>query len=317
MERNIHHSAMVINTIQSPSSAVNSPIAASWFRSAMKFGLNPEVSRKQDLMLGSELAVERDKHGALLAVARPILDNVFRSVGGTGCCVILTSCDGLILESRTSAAEADDFEDARLTPGANWSEAKEGTNGIGTCLIDERPVTIYRDQHFYEKNIGMSCVDAPVRDHRGRLLAALDVSTCRQDHDKAILGLISSIVTDAARKIEGDYFRQAFPRARIVHAGNASDQAPALLAVDNDDLVIGATRAARRMFGLDDLMIASTLPARDILGATSVSQELLESERSALRRALARTEGNVSEAAKQLGIGRATFYRRMKRCGID
>lgn len=282
----------------------------------MKFGLDPANMKPQELMRGADLTQERNRHGALLHVARPILDNVFQSVGQTGCCVILTSSDGLILESRTTVSEAKEFEIARLTPGANWSEAKEGTNGIGTCLIDDRPVTIYRDQHFSTKNIGMSCIDAPVRDHKGRLMGAIDVSTCRKDHNEVFVNLISAIVMDAARKIEADFFKQAFPLARIVQTGVSSGQSPALLAVDSDDLVIGATRAARKMFGLNDAMIENTLPASDILGATSANKELLESEKSALRRALARTEGNVALAARQLGIGRATFYRRMKRCGL-
>lgn len=34
-------------------------------------------------------------------------------------------------------------------------------------------------------------------------------------------------------------------------------------------------------------------------------------------RALARAEGNVSAAARALGVGRATLYRRMARLGID
>ncbi|MDN3718375.1 helix-turn-helix domain-containing protein [Roseibium salinum] len=33
-------------------------------------------------------------------------------------------------------------------------------------------------------------------------------------------------------------------------------------------------------------------------------------------RALTRAGGNVSEAARALGVGRATLYRRMKRLGI-
>ena len=162
----------------------------------------------------------------------------------------------------------------------------------------------------------MSCIDAPVRDHKGQLMGALDVSTCRNDHNEVFVNLISSIVMDAARKIEADFFKQAFPRARIIQTGSSFDQSPALIAVDSDDLVIGATRAARKIFGLNDAMLQNTLPASDLLGLTSAYSELIESEKSALKRALARTEGNVAEAARQLGIGRATFYRRMKRCGI-
>ena len=33
-------------------------------------------------------------------------------------------------------------------------------------------------------------------------------------------------------------------------------------------------------------------------------------------RALTRAGGNVSQAARELGVGRATLYRRMKRLGI-
>ena len=40
-------------------------------------------------------------------------------------------------------------------------------------------------------------------------------------------------------------------------------------------------------------------------------------ERAAVIRALTRTQGNVSAAARNLGIGRATMYRRMKRLGLD
>ncbi len=38
--------------------------------------------------------------------------------------------------------------------------------------------------------------------------------------------------------------------------------------------------------------------------------------RAELHRALARAGGNVSAAARELGIGRATFYRKMKALGL-
>ncbi|WP_204314562.1 helix-turn-helix domain-containing protein, partial [Stenotrophomonas maltophilia] len=42
-----------------------------------------------------------------------------------------------------------------------------------------------------------------------------------------------------------------------------------------------------------------------------------DSERAFLRRALARADGNATKAAKELGIGRATLYRRMERVGLQ
>jgi transcriptional regulator of acetoin/glycerol metabolism len=45
-----------------------------------------------------------------------------------------------------------------------------------------------------------------------------------------------------------------------------------------------------------------------------VSLENMESE--ALKKALDIAEHNISKAAKELGIGRATFYRKAKKFGI-
>lgn len=311
------HSDLVLKTIQSPNMAAQSLHAASWVRSVFHHGLDPEVTRDQELLSGHELIRIRDKEAKLLSVAVPILNDVYNAVGSAGCCVVLTTKDGLILESRTTYSEAKDFENARLTTGAVWSEAKEGTNGIGTCLTEDRPVIIHRNQHFAAKNIGMSCIDAPLRDHRGRLMGALDISTCRPEHNEAMCKMMGALVIDAARKIESDFFRQAFLRARIIHAGASSNSAPALLAIDSDDLIIGATRAARKIYNLTDEIIDANLPAKDLFDLDAQNDEWAMSERAILRRALARTSGNVVQAAKVLGIGRATFYRRMKRCGLD
>ena len=43
----------------------------------------------------------------------------------------------------------------------------------------------------------------------------------------------------------------------------------------------------------------------------------VKAEKAAVIRALARAGNNVSQAARQLGIGRATLYRRMKRLGLE
>ena len=34
--------------------------------------------------------------------------------------------------------------------GHRWSEESVGTNGIGTCLVEQRALTIHRDQHFFD-----------------------------------------------------------------------------------------------------------------------------------------------------------------------
>jgi transcriptional regulator of acetoin/glycerol metabolism len=60
----------------------------------------------------------------------------------------------------------------------------------------------------------------------------------------------------------------------------------------------------------------SPVPAGDILGREGAARGFERAERAAVMRALARAGGNVSEAARALGVGRATLYRRMARLGM-
>ena len=228
---------------------------------------------------------------------------------------MLSDNEGVILEARSNAGDRAIFDEVGLTPGGVWSESLEGTNGIGTCLVEGRPVTIHRDEHFASRNIGISCMDAPVRDAAGQLVGALDISNCREDHTAAMGALVQKIVQDAARRIESGVFRRHFEGHRIIDANLPGGDA-ALLAVDRDDLVVGATHAARHRFSLTDACLTGCRTAQEILGGEE-AVSFRDSERAVLRRALAQADGNATRAAKALGIGRATLYRRMEKVGLE
>ncbi|MDX0063072.1 GAF domain-containing protein [Sinorhizobium meliloti] len=312
------HSERVYRIAHQSSAAVTSPVAASWRRCMTLHGLAPEEARSPWRLSEIEFRQARESSGTLIAEAAGELDRLFATVGKAGCCLLLTDGKGVALERRGAGGDDADFRGIGLWSGTVWSEASVGTNGIGTAIADERPVLIQRDQHFLSRNIGLSCATAPIRDESGKLAAAIDISTCRDDASEATLSILSQAVRDAAARIEANLFRRAFVGARIVLV--PVDRAgPALLAVDRDDLVLGATRAARLWLGLDDERIAAGVPASDLLQEDLPGEggELPDAERAALRRALSRAKGNVSMAADLLGISRATLYRKMKRLALN
>lgn len=315
VQHNRSHAEAVDQALRSSDSAAVSMVAASWRRSALHHGLDPAGNPARDLVSAEELARLRDKHGALLAVARPLLDQIFRTVGRSGCGVFLSDAGGVILEQRAVAGDTASFAAVGLVGGGRWGEAEEGTNGIGTCLFEDRPVIVHRDQHFAARNIGMSCMDTPIHDPEGRLVAALDVSSCRLDHGVPMVEMISALVRDAGRRIERDYFCSHFKEARIIFLGEDAASGTALLAVDPDGLVVGATRPARLRLGLRDAAFEQPRPLDEILGSQD-TRSFLDADRLVLRQALARAEGNASRAARALGISRATLYRRMARAGV-
>ena len=310
------HVDRVVSAVQSGSASARSALAASWWRSLERHGLNPAEQRAPERLSDSDFRDQQQRLEHFLMVAAPKLDQLFGLVGQSGCGVLLTDENGIVLDRRFSDGDSAVFESWGLALGADWSEASEGTNGIGTCLAEKRQVTIHRDEHFFARNIGMSCMDAPIFGPDGRIVAALDVSSARADQTEVFNRVIAATVAQTAQKIEADFFRASFAKARILVADFDDGDASALLAVDQDDIVIGATRSARQVFGMAATGEIKPRPASDLFGRGDGPLGFEKAERAAVVWALTRAGGNVSEAARALGIGRATLYRRMKRLGI-
>ena len=312
------HAEHVYTCTQRDSAAASSSVVASWRRCIAMHQLAPEDRRTPLRLTDQEFRRAREESERLIANASDELDRLFATTGKAGCCLLLTDRNGIALERRGATADDKQFHDLGLWTSSVWTEASIGTNGIGTAIADERAISIFRDQHFFCSNINLSCTTAPIRDHRGQLAAALDISTCRDDVNEMTLAIIAQMVRDAAMRIEINLFRSAFAGARFLMVPAGANPASALLAGDRHDLVLGATRAARIALKLDDRRIAAGIPAADALQETRFSddEDLLDAERAALLRALSRSGGNVSQAAIALGISRATLHRKMKKLNL-
>ncbi|MCP3467873.1 GAF domain-containing protein [Bradyrhizobium sp. CCGUVB23] len=311
-----HHADRVHSAISS-NGAAKSALIASWQRSACFHKLDPDERTPPKRLTDSELRKVRQEIEPLIHVAQPSLDRLHTAVGGTGCCVLLADRSGVPVERRGAPGDDPTFLDWGLWPGAVWSEDSEGTNGIGTCLVEHRALTIHRDQHFYSRNARLSCTTAPLYDHEGHLVGALDVSSCRADFIECYVNLLAAAVIDAAARIEAECFRLDYSRARIQIVPVPDKMGKAFIAVDEDDLVVGASRVARQALGLSHACLQNPLPAAEILGMSKrLSEDLATAERRVLQRALTRAEGNVKAAAEALGVSRATLYRKLRRSGL-
>ncbi len=316
MPMHTRHADQVLAVVSEQSSAARSTVAASWLRSLTQYGLDPERLEQPEEVGDQRLRQARERMGRLLSAAQPTLDRLFEAVGQSGCCVLLTDKDGVPLDRRGHSGDDEAWRSAGLWTGMVWHEAREGTNGVGTVLAEQRALTIHRDQHFFTRHTQLSCTAAPLFDHDGELAGALDVSGFRGELDWAAIALIDSAVREAARRIETANFRAAYAGARIVLTPEAD--ANALLAIDRDDMVVGATRAARRLHGITSHLVQSGLPASAILSIDEVRDEdLASAERGVILRALARHSCNVSSAAAALGMSRATLHRKLKRLGLN
>ena len=166
-------------------------------------------------------------------------------------------------------------------------------------------------------DVELSCAVAPVFDHHGHVAAVLDIAYYGNAASEGLVGLLAFTVREAAWHIEAANFRNAFGGARILSVPDRTRASVGLIAVDDDDMVLGATRTARLLLGVTDSALRDGIPAMDLQkGAVDLDDTIAHAERGTIRRTLARNGGNVTASAKVLDISRATMKRKVKQFNI-
>jgi AraC-like DNA-binding protein len=228
-------------------------ISSSWQRSANKHGVDPDDGKAPRILTPGELKNFRGPLEKLIFTAQEELDQLYKVVREAGYTVLLCDSSGVAVEHRGEQAQASRFEYWGTWLGGVWSEEVEGTNGIGTCIVEERPVTVHRSQHYRSRHIDLSCSGAPVFGVDGRLMAVLDVSAIDPGLSEAAHALTGALTIRSARAIEERFFRDQFRRAWIVAVAPPDGGAQGMLmAIDADLRIVGANRIARRSLLLDD-----------------------------------------------------------------
>jgi AraC-like DNA-binding protein len=221
-------------------------ITSSWKRSAKKHNIDPAASDAPRILTGSELRVLREPLGDLMARAQSELNHVERIVRQARYCVLLCDSGGVAVDHRGDEAESECFRRWGIWLGGVWSEGIEGTNGIGTCIVEQRPINVHRSQHFRSRHIGLSCSGAPIFNPEGELVAVLDVSSFDPRISEQSHALTGALVEAAAQAIAERWFRSRHPREWVVAVAPADAHgATVLFAVDNDQRIVGADRNAQ------------------------------------------------------------------------
>ena len=228
-------------------------LSSSWQRSTNSYCVDPVDSRAPRILTSGELKDFREPLGELISTAQEELDRLYKVVREAGYTILFCDTAGVAIEHRGEETEANQFEYWGTWVGGVWAEDIEGTNGIGTCIAEERPVTVHRTQHFRSRHMDLSCSGAPIFGVDGRLLAALDVSAIDPQRSERAHALTGALTVNSARAIEERFFREHFRHHWIIAiASQGEDASGMLLAVDGEQRVVGANRLARRSLLLDD-----------------------------------------------------------------
>ena len=340
--------------------SVESWIERSW-RRCLAGGHRPEQTPSFDMVPAAALRRTLEANHQLVRAARPVLQELGRTIADTRYFAILTNEAGVVVDVDGPIDRHDRRAGLITRIGIDLSEPQVGTTAIGAALAELQPVWLHRGEHFFDATSVYSCAGAPLFGPDGRCVGMLDLTGI----EAAERPELKHLVTQSARSIENALMLSQ-PHALLIRLNwpgcTLGDDSDGLVCVDADGCVTGANPAARQMvsqlgqangtalhcsdlFAMPFEMLFDAARRQDPLQggvleaplwsglrlhalpqlpghssqpaplqlppAETSSRPLRELETALIRKAVDDARGNVVQAAKALGVSRATVYRRL------
>ncbi len=239
-------------------------ITRSWRRCLDQYQLDPASRRAPNVVEHPRLQDHRAPLEHIISVAHWQMSNLHQQLGRDGHVVLLTDARGVAIDSVFNESERAEFQRSGLWLGSVWSEDCEGTNGVGTCLVERKHVTIRRDEHFRGKHVGLTCSASPIFDASGELLAVLNLSSVRDDLSLQQHFQAMALTNLSAKLIESCFFLGHDPQRYLLRlhpeAGFVGMLGEGLISFDENARICSVNHAALELLGLSrDQVIGQSL----------------------------------------------------------
>lgn len=324
-------------------------IERSWRRCLVQ-GQRPQDRVGFDPVPEQQMRRTAEANQALVSAARPVLQQLGRAIAGIRYFAILTNADGVVVDAQGPIDRSDPRAGLITRVGVDLSERSVGTTAIGAALTELQPVWLHRGEHFFDQTSCYSCAGAPVFGPQGGCVGMLDltgVDAAERPELKHLAAQSARSIENALALAQPHRLLLRLNWPGRLH-GEDDD---GLLCLDGEGWVTASNGAARQMLTalagashgpvhvsellaqpwepLFDLAVrAEPAPVELLLwsglrlaclpqaaGATAPASggrmPLRDVEIALIRKAVSDARGNVMEAARALGISRATVYRKL------
>jgi transcriptional regulator of acetoin/glycerol metabolism len=333
-----------------PTPWLASSIERSW-RRCLAMGKDPRqrVSFEPVSTGAARHALEASR--PLIQAATPVIQSLARTMADSGYFAILTDAQGVVIDVNGPIDHHNRLAHLIARVGVDLSERAVGTTAIGTTLTELQPVWLHRGEHFFDDTSAYSCAGAPVFGPDGRCVGMLDLTGVHVPERPALKHLVTQSALSIENALLQALTHQVLLRlnwpghtpgetsdglvcldadGHITGANRAAAHMLSLsgapwphcsdvFAVPPDSLF----DAARSQCDATELPLWSGLRvqvlARPNHGGTApplrparpATVPLKDMETALIRKAVEDARGNVMEAARVLGISRATVYRKL------
>jgi len=257
----------------------------SWRRCLNDFKLDPAWPYEPTVLDVRQLKDLQSQHEDLVQIARAEMDSLHEQIAGSGYALLLADTAGVILCEKIDPSLRRLFVAAGLIIGAEWSEQREGTNGIGTCAAEARPITIHQSDHFRSAHAALSCSAAPIHDQHGRVIAVLDASSVNSSGTRESQMHTVALVNTSARLIEKCLFLRRHQTESLLRFHQRPEFVDLLhdgtFAVAGDGTIVASDATGLKLLGAQS---RNELVGRSIADVFDMSyEELCASVRSGRR----------------------------------
>ena len=323
-------------------------IERSWRRCLGK-GRRPQEQITFDLVPEQHMRRVAEANHTLVTAARPVLEQLGRAIASTRYFAILTNHDGVVVDAHGPIDRRDPRAALITRVGVDLSERSVGTTAIGAALSELQPVWLHRGEHFFRATGCYSCAGAPLFGADGACVGMLDLTGIDAAERPELKHLVAqsarSIENALALSRPHELVLRLNWPGRLL-----GDDDDGLVCLDGEGWVTGSNGAARQMVAAlagtqapvhcSELFAQAWEPLFDharqgeqapvevplwsglrlaclpqLAGAAPTGANprlpLRDVEIALIRKAVREARGNVMEAARALGISRATVYRKL------
>lgn len=256
---------------------VRKEIAASWVRCRER-GLDPYAPKAPVRLSDREMQERIAKNGPMLNAALPFMQLLEISVRATGFITTLSDRDGIVLMVCGDDEILDMSQENNYVPGCCRSEEEVGTNSIGLCLVERRPLHLTGPEHYNRGHHAWTCASSPIFSPRKDLLGVLTLSGKPDRIHPHTFGMVICAAEAIENKLKEESAAHDRHKIGLLLDSILNSISEAIIAVGKDGVITHVNTAVAEIFKLPSCELAGR-NARALFSQPHKIDAILQSER--------------------------------------
>jgi len=188
-------------------------------------------------------------------VARPVMEDIYQFIEGSGTLLILTDRSACVFELLGDAGIMAEARALGFRPGAFLDEGGIGTNAFSLALVEGVPVQVMGPEHYLQPFHGLYSAAAPMHDPAGQPIGIIGLLRRRPEHVPQSLGVVFAAARAIENQLQAEHFiREANDQATEFNA-TLDAVSEGILAWTTHGIVTHLNGQGGRLLGIKPSMI--------------------------------------------------------------